>query len=311
MKPFIWEKQGVLFDSSDADFSYGSHPTITHIKDDEFLVIFTRRNSQNKSYIFTVKAIISDARIQLVGEPRLALSPGAPGFFDCDGVISAAIVSNQGHTYLYYIGWQNLPDNMWICDTGRAVVNIDKETIKKEFLGPILGRDKENPLFAAATAFYVTSDGKWHSWYNSGVEWQKKNKGWHHRYGLFHAESADGIDWKCDKSRMAIPFKNEEEYAFGRPTVVKHHERYHMWYAHRATPQSEAYRIGYSWSMDGYHWQRQDERAGIDVSSSGWDSEMICYPYVFQHKSDWYMLYNGNAYGKTGFGYAVLRSGFE
>ena len=37
-----------------------------------------------------------------------------------------------------------------------------------------------------------------------------------------------------------------------------------------------------------------------------WDSEMICYPYVFEHKDDLYMLYNGNDYGKTGFGLAVL-----
>ena len=45
---------------------------------------------------------------------------------------------------------------------------------------------------------------------------------------------------------------------------------------------------------------------GIDVSKNGWDSEMICYPYVFDHKGKRYMLYNGNGYGKTGFGLAVL-----
>ena len=41
-------------------------------------------------------------------------------------------------------------------------------------------------------------------------------------------------------------------------------------------------------------------------SETGWDSEMICYPYVFKHKGRFYMLYCGNGYGKTGFGLAVL-----
>ncbi len=40
----------------------------------------------------------------------------------------------------------------------------------------------------------------------------------------------------------------------------------------------------------------------IDVSESGWDSEMIKYPCVFEHEGQLYMLYNGNSYGKTGIG---------
>ena len=44
----------------------------------------------------------------------------------------------------------------------------------------------------------------------------------------------------------------------------------------------------------------------LDVSPSGWDSEMVCYPHVFDHKGKRYMLYNGNGYGRTGFGLAVL-----
>jgi len=53
-------------------------------------------------------------------------------------------------------------------------------------------------------------------------------------------------------------------------------------------------------------WKRKDREVGIDVSASGWDSEMIEYPFVFDHKGERYMLYNGNGYGKTGIGLAVL-----
>jgi len=36
---------------------------------------------------------------------------------------------------------------------------------------------------------------------------------------------------------------------------------------------------------------------------------MIEYPYVFYHKEKRYMLYNGNGFGKTGFGLAVFSEG--
>ena len=82
---------------------------------------------------------------------------------------------------------------------------------------------------------------------------------------------------------------------------------YFMWYAHRATKTTETYRIGFAYSADGRSWARRDDLAGIDVSASNWDSEMICYPYVIEHRGLMYMLYNGNGYGKSGFGYATMR----
>ena len=77
-----------------------------------------------------------------------------------------------------------------------------------------------------------------------------------------------------------------------------------MWFSCRG----RTYRIGYAESADGRSWLRADERAGIGVSESGWDSESIEYPHVFDHGGRRYMLYNGNGYGKTGFGLAVLES---
>ena len=58
--------------------------------------------------------------------------------------------------------------------------------------------------------------------------------------------------------------------------------------------------------MDGINWERMDEKMNLSISESGWDSEMICYAYLFEHDSKLYMLYNGNGYGKTGIGLAVL-----
>ena len=51
---------------------------------------------------------------------------------------------------------------------------------------------------------------------------------------------------------------------------------------------------------------KKNQMAGINPSQSGWDSDMIEYPCVFRHKQN-FMLYNGNGFGKTGIGIAVLR----
>lgn len=40
-------------------------------------------------------------------------------------------------------------------------------------------------------------------------------------------------------------------------------------------------------------WYRDDSKAGIDVSASGWDAEMISYPHVFELDGTIYMAYLG------------------
>jgi hypothetical protein len=55
-------------------------------------------------------------------------------------------------------------------------------------------------------------------------------------------------------------------------------------------------------------WQRRDAEAGIDVSPEGWDSESIEYPCVIDHGEKRYLFYNGNRYGQTGVGLAVLEA---
>jgi hypothetical protein len=49
-----------------------------------------------------------------------------------------------------------------------------------------------------------------------------------------------------------------------------------------------------------------DNACGLDVSPEGWDSTMTCYPSVFAIDDRIVMIYNGNGFGQTGFGYAEL-----
>jgi hypothetical protein len=138
-------------------------------------------------------------------------------------------------------------------------------------------------------------------WYGSNLGWGAAQTDMLHV--IKRAESRDGIAWARDGA-VALGFRGQGEFALSRPCVLKEAGRYRMWYSFRV----DRYRIGYAESCDGRCWTRMDERAGIDVSPSGWDSESIEYPHVFDHAGMRYMLYNGNGYGKTGFGLAVLES---
>lgn len=74
-----------------------------------------------------------------------------------------------------------------------------------------------------------------------------------------------------------------------------------MWYPYRGA----RYTIGYAESTDGMGWTRLDDHRGLTPAPSGWDSDMVAYPWVFDWKRDTYLLYNGNDYGRSGIGLAV------
>ncbi|MGB1289156.1 MAG: hypothetical protein ACPG7F_21660, partial [Aggregatilineales bacterium] len=143
-------------------------------------------------------------------------------------------------------------------------------------------------------------DGLWRMWYTSCERWEMHNGNPRHYYHIRYAESRDGIHWQAD-GRVCIDFKDEHEYAIARPHVLKSDTGYEMWYSYRG----DAYRIGYATSDDGLSWTRHDDKAGIDVSDSDPDSEMLAYPVVFEHEGRRHMFYNGNGYGKSGICYAI------
>ena len=55
----------------------------------------------------------------------------------------------------------------------------------------------------------------------------------------------------------------------------------------------------------GINWKKKYSETGIELSEIGWDSLMMEYCHVFSHKGISYMIYNGNEFGKEGFGYAT------
>jgi hypothetical protein len=184
---------------------------------------------------------------------------------------------------------------------GLAISDDGGETYRKVSAAPILERNEVDP-YLTASPFVLIEGSIWRMWYVSSTGWELRNGRPQHYYHIKYAESCDGIEWERT-GRVCINYKSKQEYAIARPCVVKDNGVYKMWYSHRG----DSYRVGYAESRDGLNWERKDEESGLEVSDEGWDSEMLAYPFVVDYRGCRYMLYNGNGYGKTGIGLAVLK----
>lgn len=302
-----WKKLGRIFEPPGDRAWMVSHaalPFAQPIGGDRFLVYVAGRDAASRAQIGTFELVLGDAErgesprvVGLADEPVVRLGP--LGGYDDSGITNGSLAVHQGRQYLYFTGWSLGKTVPFYYFSGVAISEDGGRTFAKHSPAPILDRAPVDPLLNASPFVRVEGD-VWKMWYVSGVRWELEDGQPKHYYWLQYAESDDGIHWRRD-GKPLLEF-GPGEYAFGRPTVLRQGDRYRMWFSYRGP----AYRIGYAESADGRNWQRMDERAGIDVSADGWDSEMIEYPHVFEHRGRLYMLYNGNGYGRSGVGLAVL-----
>lgn len=303
-----WNKLGLIFcanGQSDLMMTGGRTPVPLHLGGDTFRVYFASYDTTGRGRIFSLEFDISNPTQtkHLVTNPIIDL--GLIGQFDDNGVIPSDLLVVGEDIYLYTIGFSIKNRIIFDAASGLAISRDGGKSFDK-LPGPVIDRGVDDPCFAASPS--VMRDGElWRMWYVSCDRWEPLADGYKHFYNIKHRTSRDGIYWD-PKATVCIDYANEHEYAISRPSVIKEADgSYRMWYSYRAQREVASYRIGYAESGDGNSWVRMDQRAGIDVSSSGWDSEMICYPYVFEHQGKKYMFYNGNKYGASGFGLAVLQ----
>ncbi|MCP4370162.1 MAG: hypothetical protein GY797_18915 [Deltaproteobacteria bacterium] len=274
------------------------------MKDDVYKIFFASYDEEGKGRIFYLIIDLNQPTNILEMETNPVINIGHIGFYDDNGIIPSSVLKVEKQVNLYTIGFSIKNKLLFDASSGLAISKDNGITFHK-YDGPIIEKSIYDPCFAASPVV-VYDNGIYKMWYVSCLRWEKQENGYKHYYNIRYKQSIDGVHWNCE-SEIAIDFKNKFEYAISRPSVIIESEhRYKMWYSFRAQKNIATYRIGYAESKDGKSWVRKDEEAGIDVSKTGWDSEMICYPYVFDHKGSRYMLYNGNGYGKTGFGLAIL-----
>jgi hypothetical protein len=182
------------------------------------------------------------------------------------------------------------------------VVEADLQ-LRADVERPLLPLDSEDPISLSYPWVVDKGDG-YRMWYGSTVSWDTGDGSMLHV--IKEAVSVDGTRWS--RGSLAVPFEMGVAQAFSRPTVAERAGGgWDMWFSYR-NDTGNKYRIGRATSPDALVWTLCLNDSGIGVSSCGWDSEMIEYPFVFDHAGERYMLYCGNGYGKTGFGLAVLEN---
>jgi hypothetical protein len=296
-----WVKRGrILIPDRQASW-IGTHAALPVVQQlaDRQRVYFSSRDDRNRSHIGFAELSLDREGADRTFAPAAVLSPGVLGAFDDAGVTSSCLVEHSNLQYLYYTGWALGVSVPFYLQAGLAISEDGGRHFRRLSDAPLLDRSDVDPLLTASP-WVLIDGGVWRMWYVSGTSWRAAASGPEHFYHIRYAESRDGITW-LRRGRVAIDFESPEEHAFGRPCVVKDGNLYRMWYSYRG----DSYRIGYAESDDGIGWTRMDSVSVIDVSDQGWDAEMVTYPCVVRTSGAWWMLYNGNSYGRTGIGWAT------
>jgi len=302
-----WKKLGLLFapkPGNEWQFSHAANPVPVWMPDGILRVYYTSRDAKNRSYISWVELDPENNFNPITIAEKPVLTPGGIGLFDDSGVTLGCIVESEEGWLLYYLGWNLAVTVPWHNSIGLAKGDAITGEFTKNSLAPMMDRDHTDP-YSVSYPFVLKEGNKYRMWYGTNRAWGNKQEEMDHV--LKYAESKDGIHWERS-GIVALDHVYANEYAVSRPFVRKNKNIYQMWFSYRPGPEGATYRIGYAESEDGVRFTRKDSLVGITVSDSGWDSEMVCYPSLFEYKEKTYMLYNGNGYGKSGFGLAILES---
>lgn len=304
-----WEKKGVIF-KPDNHFEWmSSHaqvPTVLVMKD-RFRVYFATRNTSSKSYVACIDLDINDPQkiLKLYDQP--VIKEGPLGGFDEDGVVPACVLEKNDEIWLYYNGWNKKVTTPYHNAIGLAVSKDGGLTFTRMYDGPVIDRTILEPYMHVSPSVLKEND-TYLMWYVSGVKWITVKEKHEPVYVLRYATSTDGIIWDR-RAHSCIPQKNDQE-AIAKPCVISHDGLFKMWYCFRDSIDFRdgegSYRMGYAESSNGKDWDRKDDKVGLEFSEDGWDSTMQCYPYVVKNEDKLYMFYNGNGFGRSGIGYAVM-----
>jgi predicted GH43/DUF377 family glycosyl hydrolase len=313
-----WHKLGRVFDPAviegrpDWMREFAQAPA-TLVMDDVVRVYFSCRPGADSNGQYVSRAAYVDLKrnnlFEHVGlSPRPILELGGLGSFDEFGTYPTSVVRNGSEVWAYYGGWTRCVSVPFDVAIGRAISRDGGVTFEKQGRGPVLGADVDEPFVISGPKVRRFGE-RWYLWYIAGTKWIATAGRAEPVYRIRMASSGDGITWRRHHRELIAP-RIEADECQASPDVIEANGAYHMFFCYRRSldyrGRAGGYRIGYARSTDLEHWARDDDRAGIDVSDEGWDSEMVAYPHVFTLDGATYLMYLGNQVGRHGFGLARL-----
>ena len=318
---FKWKKLGQVFDLTKlSTFDWmqeqAQNPYVVDMNG--FLRVYfncrAKRDKEGKSTSFAGFVDLDRNNffniLKISSKPILQL--GSKGSFDEFGVMAGVVLPVEDEYYLYYCGWTRMVSVPYNWAIGLAKSSDGGVTFTRFGKGPIIGATNNEPFLHAGSSSIIKINDVFHLWYTSGIKWvetETKSKS-ESVYQIMHATSNDGINW----NREGIPIIEAvlEDEAQASPSIISINSRWHMVFSYRYSVnfrnKARGYRVGYAWSDDLKIWHRNDSIINFDISESGWDSEMICYPHICKIDDKIYLFYCGNDFGREGFGIAELVS---
>lgn len=315
-----WRKLGKIFDPTEHTLpagciSHAQSPQVLLV-DDFVRIYFSTRSVDPKNGKFLSHVAFVDMHKDLqtiiqVSE-REVLPLGGLGCFDEHGIFPLNVVRHNGKIYGYSCGWSRRVSVSVETGIGLVTSNDDGLSFTRVGTGPVLSASLREPSLVG-DGFVQVIEGVFHMWYIFGTGWRKftDEAAPDRTYKIGHATSADGIHWVKEEGNQIISDVLGADESQALPTVIEINGRYHMFFCYREsynfrTEKGRGYRIGHAYSDDLFGWTRDDAMVKLSDTEGEWDSDMQAYPHVFACDGNIYLLYNGNEFGRYGFGVAVL-----
>jgi hypothetical protein len=303
----MWVKKGLIFTCDFFDTGYAQDAFIDKINDEVWRIYYSARTKDVISLPFYIDVEANNPSKILHIEKEPLFLPGKAGTFDETGITMTSIVNVGDKKYLYYCGWNKRLTTPYALSIGVAAVKGNDTIYERLYEGPILDRSIFNQI-AVSAPMVIFDEEIFKMWYISFTEWILIDGRQEPVFVIKYATSNNGIEWKTD-SHICLDSSYPGE-SLARPWVIKEDGIFKMWFSSRGAngyrmAGGQHYMIEYAESNDGINWLRQPSKFDLKLSTEGWDSEMLAYASVVSNSNTQFMLYNGNNFGKTGFGFAT------
>jgi hypothetical protein len=315
-----WLKHGKIFDPTEYTLpngciEYAQSPQVLVFDDFVRIYFSTRAVDTNGKFLSHIAFV--DMRKNLRNVIRVSdknvIRLGGLGCFDEHGIFPMNVVRHGNLVYGYICGWNRRVSVSVDTAIGLAISRDNGLTFERVGEGPVLAASLHEPCLVG-DGFVIVIDGLFHMWYIFGTGWKKYMPGAapDRTYKIGHATSPDGVNWTKEEARQILADRLGHDESQALPTVINIGSRYHMFFCYRESfdfrkSKGRGYRIGHAWSDDLSNWTRDDDTHQLEGTPGAWDSDMQCYPHVFACDGKMYLLYNGNEFGRYGFGLAELQ----
>jgi hypothetical protein len=314
-----WIKHGLIFNPTEHQLpnacqQFAQSPQAL-VMDDAIRIYFsTRAIDTNGKFLSHIAFVDMQKNLRDVirVSDRTVIPLGELGTFDEHGIFPMSVMRHGDEVYGYTCGWNRRVSVSVDTGIGLAVSRDGGLTFERTGPGPVLAASLHEPCLVG-DGFVKVINGVFHMWYIFGTEWKKyaPDTAPDRTYKIGHATSNDGVHWNKEESRQIVPDRLGPDESQALPTVVQIGQRLHMFFCYRESfdfrkTKGRGYRIGHAWSDDMINWVRDDDTPALEGTLGEWDSDMQCYPHVFASDGKVYLLYNGNEFGRLGFGLAEL-----